>query len=112
MKISVRKVGTVNVLDCQGRMSIGEGDAALRTTTRDLLQTGERKFLLNMLEVPYMDSSGLGELVASYKRIAEKGGTIKLVLNPRGEELMALPKLHLVFEIFGDLESALASFPG
>ena len=110
MKINVRKTGRVNVLDCSGKMTMGMGDVALRDKIKELLDAGERSFLFNMMEVPYMDSSALGELVASYKRISEKQGSVKLVLNPKGREIITLPKLHLVFEIFSDVESGIGSF--
>ena len=110
MDINVRQVGDIQVLDCTGRLTMGSGDQQLKDTVKRLLDAGHHKFVLNLEQVPFMDSSGLGELVGTYKRVAERKGTIKLAVNPRGQELIALPKLHLVFDVFPSADAAIRSF--
>ena len=110
MTIDTRNIGDIDVLYCRGNLTIGSGDQQLKDTVKGFLEQGRSTFVLNVTEVPYMDSSGLGELVATYKRVAERKGTVKLVLNPRGKETIGLLRLHLVFEVFGELDQALASF--
>ncbi|MCP3980995.1 MAG: STAS domain-containing protein [bacterium] len=111
MKVNVRKIGPVSVVDLSGKITIGEGDVVLREQIHDLLENGERKLLLNLSKVSYMDSAGIGELVACYKRATEKDGTVKL-LNPSGKvyDLLQLTKLEEVFETYRDEKEALVSF--
>ncbi len=111
MKASVRNIGHVAVVDLSGKITIGEGDVVLRETVNELLDSGKRDILLNLAKVSYMDSAGIGELVACYKRAKEKGGTVKL-LNPSGKvfDLLQLTKLEEVFEIYRDEKEALVSF--
>jgi anti-sigma B factor antagonist len=111
MKATVRSIGPVSVLDLNGRITIGEGDVLLREKVNELLDGGKSKILLNLDKVKYMDSAGIGELVACYKRAREKNGTVKL-LNPTGKvsDLLQLTKLEEVFETFRDEKEALASF--
>lgn len=111
LKTTLREVGPVSVLDLAGKITIGEGDALLREHVHGLLEGGRSKILLNLEAVSYMDSAGIGELVACYKRAREKGGIVKL-LRPSGkvQDLLVLTKLEEVFENFGDEKSALASF--
>jgi anti-sigma B factor antagonist len=111
MKTTVRTVGQVSVVDLQGKITIGEGDVVLRDKVQELLDGGHKKILLNLEKVSYMDSAGIGELVACFKRSREKGGTVKL-LRPSGkvEDLLQLTKLWEVFEIFSEEAPAVASF--
>ena len=111
MKSSVRTIGHVSVVDFSGKITIGEGDVVLRNTVQDLLESGKRNILLNLEKVSYMDSAGIGELVACYKRAKEKEGTVKL-LNPSGKvyDLLSLTKLEEVFDTFTDEKEALVSF--
>jgi anti-sigma B factor antagonist len=111
MKATVRKIGGISVVDLSGRITIGEGDVILRERVNALLDGGDAQILLNLEKVKYMDSAGIGELVACYKRAKEKGGTIKL-LNPSGKvyDLLQLTKLEEVFETFRDEREALVSF--
>ena len=111
MKTTVRTVGQVSVVDLQGKITIGEGDVVLRDKVQELLDGGHKKILLNLEKVSYMDSAGIGELVACFKRSREKGGTVKL-LRPSGkvEDLLQLTKLWEVFEIFSEEPAAIASF--
>ena len=111
MKATVRQVGPVSVVDISGKITIGEGDVVLRERVSELLDGGQAKILLNLEKVKYMDSAGIGELVACYKRAKEKDGSVKL-LNPSGKvyDLLQLTKLEEVFETFKDEKEALVSF--
>jgi anti-sigma B factor antagonist len=111
MKATVREVGHVSVVDLSGRITIGEGDVLLREKVHELLDGGRTQILLNLEKVKYMDSAGIGELVACYKRAKEKNGVVKL-LNPSGKvyDLLQLTKLEEVFETFRDEREALVSF--
>jgi anti-sigma B factor antagonist len=111
MKTVVRAVGQVSVVDLSGKITIGEGDVVLRDKVLELLDGGHSKILLSLEKVSYMDSAGIGELVACFKKAREKGGTVKL-LKPSGkvEDLLQLTKLWEVFEIFDEEKQAIASF--
>ncbi len=111
MKTSVRQVGHVSIVDISGKITIGEGDVVLRERVNELLDSGQKNLLLNLEKVSYMDSAGIGELVACYKRAKEKEGTVKL-LNPSGKvyDLLQLTKLEEVFETFRDEGAALVSY--
>ena len=111
MKASVRQVGDVAILDLTGKITIGEGDVVLRDKVHELLDAGKSKILLNLQGVTYMDSAGIGELVACYKRSREKGGAMRL-LNPSGKvaDLLQLTKLEQVFDTFRGEQDALKSF--
>jgi anti-sigma B factor antagonist len=111
MKARVRQVGQVAVVDIEGKITIGEGDMVLRDRVVDLLDKGHTQIVLNLEKVTYMDSAGIGELVACYKRAKEKGGTVKL-LNPSGKvlDLLTLTKLEEVFETYRGEQEAVGSF--
>ncbi|ANM28629.1 anti-sigma factor antagonist [Acidobacteria bacterium Mor1] len=111
MKTAVRQIGHVTVMDVSGKITIGEGDVVLRNKFIELLETGNKHVLLNLEKVSYMDSAGIGELVACYKRAKDKDGTVKL-LNPSGKvyDLLQLTKLEDVFETYEDEKEALVSF--
>jgi anti-sigma B factor antagonist len=111
MKATVRKIGDVSVVDLSGKITIGEGDVVLRERVSELLDGGKQNILLNLSKVSYMDSAGIGELVACYKRAKEKSGIVKL-LNPSGKvyDLLQLTKLEEVFETYKDEKEALVSF--
>ena len=111
MKASVRQIGHVSVVDISGKITIGEGDVVLRDKVNELLDGDNKHILLNLEKVSYMDSAGIGELVACYKRAKEKDGTVKL-LNPSGKvyDLLQLTKLEEVFETYKNEGEALVSF--
>ena len=111
MKATVRNVGHVAIVDLSGKITIGEGDVVLRERVHELLEGGQKHVLLNLEKVSYMDSAGIGELVACYKRAKEKEGTVKL-LNPSGKvyDLLQLTKLEEVFETYREENEALVSF--
>jgi anti-sigma B factor antagonist len=111
MQSSTRQIGDVIVLDISGRITLGEGNAMLRETVRDLADKGNRRIVLNMGEVNYIDSSGLGELVKTHTTIQNKGGELKLTnLNRRVHDLLQTTRLSTVFDIQKDEASALQSF--
>jgi anti-sigma B factor antagonist len=111
MKTKVRQVGKVAVVDLSGKITIGEGDVVLRDEVNKLLEADNKSILLNLNGVTYMDSAGIGELVACYKRAAEAGAKLKL-LNPSGRvsDLLSLTKLQQVFDIYNEEKDALVSF--
>lgn len=111
MKAKVRTIGKVSLVDLSGKITIGEGDVVLRDEVNKLLESDNKNILLNLDRVSYMDSAGIGELVACYKRAAETGAKVKL-LNPSGRvsDLLSLTKLQEVFEIFKNEKEALVSF--
>ena len=111
MKASTRHHGKVTVLDLSGKITIGEGDLKLREIVNGLLDEGRTNVLLNLHSVSYMDSAGIGELVACFKRARDKGSVLKL-LNPSGkvQDLLVLTRLQEIFEIYRDEREALTSF--
>ena len=110
VKIETRRIGDVCILEISGEIRIGPPTAMLRQKSRELIEAGERLFVLNMLEVPWLDSSGLGEVFASYKRAREHEGEVKLVLRGKSYSLFTITQLDKVFEIFDNPEDAVASF--
>jgi len=111
MQAGTRQANGVSVVDVKGRVTLGEGNVMLREMIRGLLETGSKKILLNLKEVDYMDSSGLGELVKSYTTVKNQGGVLKLVnLSDRVRDLLKATSLILIFEVHQDEPGALASF--
>ena len=112
MEIDVRKNGRVSVLEITGKLIIGDGDVQLRSRLQDLLDAGERHFVFDMTRVSYMDSAGLGAVVACAKRAGEHSGVLKVITVPRGkaDTLFTVTGLKRVFDVFHDEESALDSF--
>ena len=111
MTITERRHDDVVILDIEGKILLGEGDVQLREAIRRLLQSGVRKILLNLANVPYMDSAGLGELVRAYTTVRREGGELKLLnLTARIQDLLTITKLISVFESFDSEEEALKSF--
>ncbi len=112
-KATVRNTGDVAIVDLAGRLTLGEGSGTLRSTIKDLLAQGSKKILLNLKEVGYIDSSGLGEMVASYASVTNGGGRIKLMnAEARVRDLLTVTKLYSVFEDFSNESTAIASFKG
>ena len=111
MKVSTRQVDGVTILDLSGRITLGEGSVTVRDTIRDLLNKGEKHILLNLGDVSYMDSSGLGELVSAYTSVKNAGGELKLLnLTKKVQDLLQITKLYTVFDVKDDEASAVASF--
>ncbi|HEV2274152.1 MAG TPA: STAS domain-containing protein [Acidobacteriaceae bacterium] len=111
MKLSTRQVDGVTILDLSGRITLGEGSVQLRDAVRDLLSKGSKKILLNLADVNYIDSSGIGELVSAYTTVRNQGGDLKLLnLTKKVHDLLQITKLYTVFDIRDDEASAVASF--
>ncbi len=111
MKIETRTIGDVQVLDCSGKITLGEGTMAVRNAVRDILKSNGKKIILNLADVNYIDSSGIGELVSSYTTVTSSGGSLKLLnLTKKIQELLAITKLLTVFQVYDNEQSALASF--
>ncbi|MCS7044649.1 MAG: STAS domain-containing protein [Bryobacteraceae bacterium] len=111
LKLTTRQVGDVTVVDAAGRITLGEGSSAFRDTIKELVNKGQKKILVNLGEVTYIDSSGIGELVSGYTTVSNAGGQLKLLnLTKRVHDLLQITKLYTVFEVFDDEAKALASF--
>jgi anti-sigma B factor antagonist len=111
LNIAERQAGDVTILDMDGKVTIGEGSVALRTTIRRLISEGKKNILLNLGGVGYVDSSGIGELVSSFSSVHREGGTLKLLnLTEKIQDLLAITKLLTVFDVFEDEGAALGSF--
>ena len=111
LAIASREVDGVTVLELSGRITLGEGSVQLRDAIRDLISKGQRRILLDLGEVNYIDSSGLGELVSAYTTAKNQGATLKLLkLTKKVHDLLQLTKLYTVFDIYDDEASAIASF--
>jgi anti-sigma B factor antagonist len=111
VKLSTHEIGGVVIVDTSGKLTLGEGTSALRTKIRELVGSGSTKIVLNMADVTYLDSSGLGELIGAHTTVATAGGEIKLLnLAKRVHDLLKLTKLYTVFESFEDEAAAVASF--
>jgi anti-sigma B factor antagonist len=111
MTITERKNGNVTVLDVDGKILLGEGDVQLKRKIDELIERQEQKLLLNLANVPYMDSGGLGEIVRSYTTVKRAGGELKLLgVTKRINDLLTITKLVTVFEIFDSEDEAAKSF--
>ena len=111
LTINVRETGNVVILDLNGRITLGESAASLRDTIRELLDGGQKNILLNLAEVGYIDSSGLGQLVGSFATVTSHGGQLKLLnLQKKLHELMQVTKLITVFDTYNTETAALRSF--
>jgi len=112
MEIKVRKHEDICILDIVGELKLGASTELLKRTSEKLIEDGERYFLFNLLEAPWFDSSGIGEVVACYKRARDKKGVVKLALNDKGRSQFTMVQLEKMFDIFGNLDDAIASFEG
>ena len=111
MQIAERVVGNVTILDLKGKITLGEGDEALKEKINTLIQQDRKKLLLNLAEVPYIDSAGLGEIVRTYTTVSRQGGQLKLLnLTKRITDLLSITKLLTVFDTFDAEQEALDSF--
>ena len=111
VKMSSRQVGDVTVVDATGRITLGEGASVFRDKIRDLAAKGDKKILVNLADVSYIDSSGIGEMVSSFTTVTNHGGQLKLLsLTKRVKDLLQITKLYTVFEVFEDEASAVRSF--
>ena len=111
VQVTNRVVGDVSVVDVVGRITLGEGASALRENIRGLVGKGNKKILLNLNDVSYIDSSGIGELVSGFTTVTNQGGVLKLLgLTKRVKDLLQITKLYTVFEVFDDEATAVRSF--
>jgi anti-sigma B factor antagonist len=111
MQIEERVVSEVTILDLKGKITLGEGDEALREKINQLIGQNRKRILLNLAEVPYIDSAGLGEVVRTYTTVSRQGGQLKLVnLTKRITDLLSITKLLTVFEAFDSESEALKSY--
>jgi anti-sigma B factor antagonist len=111
VKLHTRNVGDVTVIDVSGRVTLGEGSSAIREALRDQTAKGDKKILLNLSQVSYIDSTGIGELVAGFTTAANGGGTVKLLgLTKHVKDVLLVSKLYTVFEVFEDEAQAVQSF--
>jgi anti-sigma B factor antagonist len=111
MQIEERVVSDVTILDLKGKITLGEGDEALREKINQLIGQNKKRILLNLAEVPYIDSAGLGEVVRTYTTVSRQGGQLKLVnLTKRITDLLSITKLLTVFEAFDSESEALKSY--
>lgn len=109
--LTIREVGEVAIVDLSGRISLGEGSALLRKTIRDLLEGGQTKILLNLGDVNYIDSSGIGELVSGFTAVRNRDGELKLLhLTKKVHDLLQITKLFTVFDVYTDEPTAVQSY--
>jgi len=111
MKVTVRQVDSVTVVDVSGRITLGEGCTQLRELIREQIAKGNKKVLLNLADVTYIDSSGIGELVSAYTAVSNQSGQLKLLnLTKKVHDLLQITKLYTVFDIHNDEVKAISSF--
>jgi anti-sigma B factor antagonist len=111
MKIVTRLIDGVEVVKVSGRIELGEGSAAIREVVRDLLAKGRRKIVLDLADVDYIDSAGLGALVSAFTSVRNEGGDLKLVyLTQKVQDLLQMTKLYTVFDVYDDETAAIKSF--
>ena len=112
MKATVRQVDSVTVVDVSGRITLGEACKELRDVIRGELGKGHKNILLNLADVTYIDSSGIGELVSAYTAVSNQGGKLKLLnLTKKVHDLLQITKLYTVFDVHDDEAKAVSSFP-
>lgn len=111
LNINQRQAGDVTILDMDGEVRIGDSSTALRGSIRNLVAGGNKKILLNLRGVKYIDSSGIGELIANYTTVGRSGGQLKLLnLTDKVQDLLVITKLLTVFDVYDNEAEALASF--
>ena len=111
VKLTTRQIGDVSVVDVAGRITLGEGSSALRDSLREMVGKGQKKILLNLGEVSYIDSSGIGELVSAFTTVTNGGGQLKLLnLTKRVKDLLQITKLYTVFDVHDSEVTAIRSF--
>ncbi len=111
MSVHTRQVDGVTILDLSGRIVLGEGSVQLRNSIKELVNKGQKQILLNLGDVNYLDSSGLGELVSGYTTVRNAGGELKLLsLTKKVKDLLQITKLYTVFDVKDDEATAVSSF--
>ena len=111
MKVKTRQVDGITILDLSGRITLGEGSVTIRDAVRDVLAKGSNKILLNLGDISYIDSSGIGELVSAFTTVKNSGGELKLLnLTKKVHDLLQITKLYTVFDVKEDEAGAVKSF--
>ena len=111
MKVTLRQVDGITVVDMSGRITLGEGCTQLRELVREQLGKGTKHLLLNLADVTYIDSSGIGELVSGFTTVSNQGGKLKLLnLTKKVHDLLQITKLYTVFDVYDDEAKAVTSF--
>ena len=111
MKASIRRVEGVTIVDLSGRIKLGEGSSVLRDIVKDLVSKGEKNILLNLGDISYIDSSGIGELVSAFTSVRNRGGELKLLhLTKKVNDLLQITKLYTVFDVKDDEVAAIGAF--
>ncbi len=111
LKTNTREVDGITIVDCSGRITLGEGSVVLRDAVKELLTKGQKKILLNLGDVNYIDSSGIGELVSAYTTVKNQGGELKLLnLTKKVHDLLQITKLYTVFDVRDDETTAVKAF--
>lgn len=111
LKAVTRTVGSVAIIDLSGKITLGEAAGTLRDAVKDAIAKGHKHLLLNMADVSYVDSAGLGELVGSYTTTTNLGGQLKLVnVQKKMKDLMQITKLYTIFQAYDDEQTAIQSF--
>lgn len=111
LKATTRQVDSVSIMDLSGRITLGEGSVILRDKIRELLAQGNKKILLNLGDVTYIDSSGIGELVSAFTAVRKDGGELKLLnLTKKVHDLLQITKLYTVFDVKDDEAAAIGAF--
>lgn len=111
MQIEERIVGAVTILDLKGKLVLGDGDALLKDKIHSLINQGKKQLILNLADVPYVDSAGIGEIVRTHTTVTRGGGSLKLLnVTKRIHDLLVITKLLTVFDSFDSESEALASF--
>jgi anti-sigma B factor antagonist len=111
MKAAVRYAEGITVVDLSGRIKLGEGSSILRDTVKELLAKGQKNILLNLADISYIDSSGIGELVAAFTSVRNQGGEMKLLhLTRKVQDLLQITKLYTVFDVKDDEAAAIRAF--
>lgn len=111
MKASTRQQQDITIVDLSGQIKLGEGSSVLRDTVKDLVGKGRKKILLNLADISYIDSSGVGELVSAFTSVRNQGGELKLLnLTKKVHDILQITKLYTVFDVKDDEAEALAAF--
>lgn len=111
MRATTRQADDVTIIDLSGQIKLGEGASILRETVKDLLGKGQKNILLNLGEINYIDSSGIGELIAAFTSVRKEGGELKLLhLTKKVRDLLQITKLYTVFEVLDEETVAVAAF--
>ena len=111
IQATCRQINDVSIVDFSGKITLGDGSALLRKTIRELVDNGQKKIIISLYDVDYIDSSGIGELVSAYTTVKGRGGDLKLLhLTKKVHDLLQLTKLYTVFDVYSEESAALGSF--